>query len=156
MCLVVPINPLIKWQCAMMHPILCYFILSNAGQYYSSRGVFCHPCHLNAPDLTNARQFYSFYSSRGEFCALMRQSIYAVDIPSPPPGHLTPCSIPRVGNLTFWTAVGVGHLTLSHKTWGIWPLNTPDCVRSETIKNFSKKTKFKNMKYTFKYFLETL
>jgi hypothetical protein len=52
------------------------------------------------------------------------------------PGHLTPCSIPRVGNLTFWTAVRVGHLTTSHKTWGIWPFKYTRLRQSAPLECF--------------------
>jgi hypothetical protein len=50
----------------------------------------------------------------------MRQSIYPVN-PPPPPGIPRAFDtllylIPRVGNLTFWTAVRVGHLTPDSST----------------------------------------
>ena len=91
-------------------------LASHSGQKY-----------LNTTSLDDIRRLHQFsIPSLLPYPVIYVPINFNILLTSPPgayPRHLTPCSIPPVGNLTCWTAVRVGHLTLSHKTWSIWSFN---------------------------------
>ena len=61
---------------------------------------------------------------------LMYQSNRSFKIARAYPGHLTPFPTRERGNLMNLVFPGVGHLIITHRGWGIWPLASISCYES--------------------------